>query len=66
MNAFYEHHKDNILFGYRCFDRLLLHHLGEHQSAGAGTPIDRRSAIVQIADKNWCEVGVQNRNAGSG
>jgi hypothetical protein len=24
MNAFYEHHKDNIRFGYRCFDRLLL------------------------------------------
>ena len=24
MNAFCEHHKDNIRFGYRCFDRLLL------------------------------------------
>ena len=24
MNAFYQHHKDNIAFGYRCFDRLLL------------------------------------------
>jgi hypothetical protein len=24
MNAFYEHHKDNIRFHYRCFDRLLL------------------------------------------
>jgi len=24
MNAFYEHHKDSIQFGYRCFDRLLL------------------------------------------
>jgi len=24
MNAFYEHHKDSIRFGYRCFDRLLL------------------------------------------
>lgn len=24
MNAFYEHHKDSIEFGYRCFDRLLL------------------------------------------
>ena len=20
MNAFYEHHKDSIRFGYRCFD----------------------------------------------
>ena len=25
MNAFYEHHQDNIRFRYRCFDRLLLH-----------------------------------------
>ena len=25
MNAFYEHHKDNIRFLYRCFDRILLH-----------------------------------------
>jgi hypothetical protein len=24
MNAFYEHHQNNIRFGYRCFDRLLL------------------------------------------
>jgi hypothetical protein len=24
MNAFFEHHKDNIRFSYRCFDRLLL------------------------------------------
>jgi hypothetical protein len=27
MNAFYEHHQDNIRFGYRCFDRLLLNGL---------------------------------------
>ena len=27
MNAFVEHHKDNIQFGYRCFDRLLLNGL---------------------------------------
>jgi hypothetical protein len=25
MNAFYEHHKGNIRFAYRCFDRILLH-----------------------------------------
>jgi hypothetical protein len=25
MNAFYEHHKNNIRFVYRCFDRILLH-----------------------------------------
>jgi hypothetical protein len=23
MNAFYEHHKDNIQFRYRCLDRIL-------------------------------------------
>ena len=27
MNAFYEHPKDSIQFGYRCFDRLLLNGL---------------------------------------
>ena len=27
MNAFYEHRQDNIRFGYRCFDRLLLNGL---------------------------------------
>src|SRR6266511_3016714 len=27
MNAFYEHHKDHIRFGYRCFDGLLLNGL---------------------------------------
>jgi hypothetical protein len=24
MNAFYEHHHNDIRFGYRCFDRILL------------------------------------------
>jgi hypothetical protein len=27
MNAFYEHHKDSIRFGYRGFDRILLNGL---------------------------------------
>lgn len=27
MNAFFQHHKDSIEFGYRCFDRLLLNGL---------------------------------------
>src|SRR5215813_900040 len=27
MNGFYEHHKDSIRFGYRCFDRILLNGL---------------------------------------
>ena len=25
MNAFFDHHKNNIRFAYRCFDRILLH-----------------------------------------
>ena len=27
MNTFYEHHQDNIKFGYRCFDRILFNGL---------------------------------------
>jgi hypothetical protein len=27
MNLFYEHHKDSILWHYRCFDRILLNGL---------------------------------------
>ena len=27
MNVFYEHHKDSIRFGYRCFARILLNGL---------------------------------------
>ena len=27
MNAFNEHHKESIRFGYRCFDRILLNGL---------------------------------------
>jgi hypothetical protein len=27
MNTFYQHHKDSIKFGYRCFDRILLNGL---------------------------------------
>ncbi len=32
MNAFYEHHKDNITLHYHCFDRILL--FGESGSDG--------------------------------
>jgi hypothetical protein len=27
MNSFYEHHRDNIHWHYRCFDRILLNGL---------------------------------------
>lgn len=33
MNAFREHHQDSILFGYRCFDRLLLNGLISRSSS---------------------------------
>jgi hypothetical protein len=40
MNAFFEHHKDNIRLQYRCFDRLLLNGLIQpFQQPGAGDRI---------------------------
>ena len=42
MNAFYEHHKDNILFHYRCFDRVLLN--------GVIQPFQRPERIVGFFD----------------
>jgi hypothetical protein len=37
MNAFYEHHKDSIRFGYRCFDRILLNGLTNPFSSPRGS-----------------------------
>ena len=37
MNAFYNHHQDNIRFSYRCFDRIVLNgliHLRERSKLG--------------------------------
>jgi hypothetical protein len=44
MNAFVGHHKNNIQFGYRCFDRLLLNGLIQpfqqpERVLGSSTPI---------------------------
>ena len=40
MNTFFEHHKNNIRFSYRCFDRILLNGLDPAVSAtGAGSRI---------------------------
>jgi len=36
MNAFYEHHKDNIKFRYGCFDRILLNACIQSFLDGAG------------------------------
>jgi hypothetical protein len=43
--AFYEHHKDSIRFGYRCFDRILLNGLIQpfqqpERVVGFSVPID--------------------------
>ena len=69
MNAFYEHHKDSIRFGYRCFDRLLLNGiiqsfqqpervLGFFNAYRDGKRVTRRY-LGEIADQfqNW----VKNR-----
>ena len=61
MNAFYEHHKSSIEFGYRCFDRRLLNGLiqpfqqpervlGFFNSYRDGKRVTRRT-LTEIADQ---------------
>ena len=61
MNAFFEHHKDSIQFGYRCFDRLLLNAsiqpfqqpervLGFFNSYRDGKRVTKRT-LTEIADQ---------------
>src|SRR5260370_14942705 len=65
MNAFYEHHKHSIQFGYRCFDRLLLNGLiqpfqqpervlGFFNAYREGKRVTRK-VLTEIADQfqNW-------------
>jgi hypothetical protein len=53
MNAFYQHHKASIRFGYRCFDRILLNGViqpfqqPECASASKGNPT---SSVYQRLD----------------
>ena len=60
MNAFVEHHKNSIQFGYRCFDRLLLNGLiqpfqqpervlGFFNTYRQGKRVTRRT-LTEIAD----------------
>jgi hypothetical protein len=42
VNAFYEHHKNSIQFGYRCFDRLLLN--------GLIQPFQRPEPVLGVFD----------------
>ena len=46
MNAFFEHHQDNIRLAYGCFDRLLLNGLiqrfnNPNASSASSTPTGR-------------------------
>jgi len=61
MNAFFEHHKDNVQFGYRCFDRILLNGLIQpfqqpepvldfFNAYREGTRVTRR-LLTEIADQ---------------
>jgi hypothetical protein len=61
MNAFFEHHKDSIQFGYRCFDRILLNGLiqpfqqpervlGFFNTYREGKRVTRR-VLTEIADQ---------------
>ena len=65
MNAFVEHHKDSIRFGYRCFDRILLNGLiqpfqqpervvGFFNTHRSQYPVSR-AVLHEIADQfhNW-------------
>src|SRR5436309_4216616 len=64
MNAFVEHHKNSIQFGYRCFDRLLLNGLiqpfqqpervlGFFNTYREGKRVTRRT-LTDIADQFQC------------
>jgi hypothetical protein len=70
MNAFYEHHKDNIQFQYRCFDRILLNGLiqpfqqpervlGFFNTYREGKRVTKK-VLTEIADQ--FQYGVKNRS----
>src|SRR5437764_5565099 len=70
MNAFFEHHKDSIQFGYRCFDRILLNGLiqpfqqpervlGFFNTYREGKRVTRRT-LTEIADQ--FQYWLQNRS----
>jgi hypothetical protein len=45
MNAFYEHHRDSIRFGYRRFDRILLN--------GLMQPFQQPERVVGFFNSYW-------------
>ena len=71
MNAFFEHHQDNIRFRYRCFDRLLLNGCIQSFLDGARAqgffwvyrktyPVSRK-VLREVANQyhNWAESSAQ-------
>jgi hypothetical protein len=75
MNAFLEHHKHSIQFGYRCFDRLLLNGLiqpfqqpermlGFFNTYREGNRVTRKT-LTEIADQfqYWLKNRSQKRGA---
>jgi hypothetical protein len=71
MNAFVEHHQNNIKFRYRCFDRLLLNGCIQHFLDGARAqgffwvyrktyPVSR-NVLREVANQyhNWAESSAQ-------
>jgi hypothetical protein len=49
MSAFYEHHKDSIRFGYRCFDRILLNGLIQPRWTAKNPPEAIRDIMADIS-----------------
>jgi len=65
MNAFYEHHRDSIRFGYRCFDRILLNGLIQpfqqpERVVGFSTPTDGSIRSAEMC----CAVPPNNSRTG--
>ena len=71
MNAFFEHHQNNIKFRYRCFDRILLNGCIQSFLDGARTlgffwvyrkiyPVSHK-VLRQVANQyhNWAEHSAQ-------
>jgi len=56
MNAFFEHHQDNIRLAYGCFDRLLLNGLiqpfSTDASSASSTPTARESGDTRSSPRN--------------
>src|SRR5882757_9049066 len=74
VNAFYEHHQDNIRFQYRCFDRILLNGviqpfqqpkrvIGFFDTYRQLYPVSRQT-LTGIADRfqQWLKAWSEKRN----